>query len=96
MGEDRKKAKVFEIDEYTWWVGYDAESVKQAYLAQGDVFESDLEQEPRELGETELKRLKFFADIAHPSKGHITFAERLQQVIDSEDAIPDWFAVAEC
>ena len=70
--------KIFNMNDFDWWVGADLESVKKAYLEETgldaeEAFESDV---PEELSDADLDRLRFHDDPDDRSK-IISFREQL-------------------
>ncbi|WP_053006691.1 hypothetical protein [Chromobacterium subtsugae] len=81
---------VYEMNDCDWVVAR-SEQEAQAYYC-------DLNGEddpPRALTAEELDRLDFFVDAEKPDGHSITFRERLQQLVDNNEQIPDLFATTE-
>ncbi|WP_053006661.1 hypothetical protein [Chromobacterium subtsugae] len=81
---------VYEMNDCDWVVAR-SEQEAQAYYC-------DLNGEddpPRALTAEELDRLGFFVDAEQPDGHSITFRERLQQLVDNNEQIPDLFATTE-
>jgi hypothetical protein len=92
------QVKIFQLNDWDWWAGYDLESVKAAYLKElGFTDPWDIENafdDPHELSDEELDRLKF-VDGDDPINedgtpgGTRTFREQLNRIIAERDASLD-------
>jgi hypothetical protein len=98
-----KQVKVFQLNDFDWWAGYDLESVKAAYLADMGLkptdHPDDLEDQfdnPHELTEEELDRFKFiYVDREEGDPEEAPFRERLNEVIALGHEFPCFFASTE-
>jgi len=91
--------RVFQLDDYEWWVGYSLEDI---ILQASADYGSEIEMvgcDPHELTEADLDTLRFREDGEDPNTGkpiYITFREQLARVIAEGITTPTLFASTEC
>jgi len=95
----KNKLKVFALNDYEWWVGYDLESVKKAYLKETQISEDEAFENPRELTKKEMTskfiRIVEEEELNYAKAGKYTFAEFLELMSKNENKFPCMFACTE-
>lgn len=94
-----KKLKVFALNDYEWWAGYDLKSVKKTYLKEMMMTEDEAFDDPRELTEEEMSKftIKIIKEeeLTYAKAGKYTFAEFLELMIKNKEKFPCMFASTE-
>jgi hypothetical protein len=81
--------KIFRLNPFDWWAGYDLKSVKLAYLREtGAVKDAFYEEE--ELPQEAMKTLRVYPDPY--AKESRTFQEELARMVASGQEFPCYFA----
>lgn len=88
--------KVFAMNDCDWMAGESLESVKAAYMAEHayGLPEDEAMDDPHELTEAEMDRLRFHDDEAKP-EDYQTFRQRLNFMVNRGDDFPCFFASTE-
>lgn len=88
--------RVFKLNDYEWWAGYDLESIRIAYQKETGVDPDGPEgfDNPHELGAGALLKLMYHYDEYDLSKKR-SFREELDRLIASGRAFPCFFAGTE-
>lgn len=90
--------KVFRLNEFDWWAGYDLESVNAAYLKECGYEDSPDEalENPHELSDADLDRFTFiYVDREEGDPEQSTFRERLKVLAALNAEVPCFFASTE-
>lgn len=88
--------KIFRLNDCEWWAGYDLESVMAGFLAETGMAPDEAFDDPRELTEKELNRLRFWRENDQGTCKHtVTFRQELDRQIAEGDAFPCLFASTE-
>jgi len=105
-GMSEQKPRVFQLNEFDWWAGFDLESVKAAYLKEMGYEDSrlmdvrDAFDDPHEVADLDMERLKF-VDGDDPINadgtpgGTRSFREQLDLMIAKGEQFPCFFASTE-
>lgn len=88
-----ERIKVFQLNDCDWWAGSDLESVKAAYLAETGVDQDEAFDEPYELSEAQIERLKFRRDDDNHTEA--TFKEELERMVAEGQKFPCFSASTE-
>jgi|GEM_PF-1246040 len=87
-----KVPKVFRINDHEWWAGYGLGSTVNAFLDEGEKRYIAID-DPRELNEEEMNRLKYVDDNENGTEK--TFKEALTEMINNKRRFPCFFASTE-
>jgi len=84
--------KVFRLNLFDWWAGYDFTSVKSAYLLETGVAKEEAfdEQEEEELPQDAMKTLRIYPNAY--AKESRTFQEELGRMVAKGQEFPCYFA----
>jgi hypothetical protein len=81
--------KVFRLNLFDWWAGYDLASVKSAYLVESRVAKEEAFDE-EELPQDAMNTLRIYANPY--AKESTTFEEELTRMVDEGQVFPCYFA----
>jgi hypothetical protein len=81
--------KVFRVNLFDWWAGYDLASVKSAYLVESRVAKEEAFDE-EELPQDAMNTLRIYANPY--AKESTTFEEELTRMVDEGQVFPCYFA----
>ena len=89
--------KIFAMNDCDWMAGEDMESVTALYLKEyaGDTPADEALDDPQELTEAQLDKLRFQNEEAETPDDYQTFRQRLRFMETRGDAFPAFFATAE-
>jgi hypothetical protein len=82
--------KVFRLNLFDWWAGYDFASVKPAYLLQTGVAKGEAFDEVEELPPDAMKTVRIYANPY--AKESSTFQEELARMVAEGREFPCYFA----
>jgi hypothetical protein len=83
--------KIFRLNDTDWYAGEDLESVKSAYLKDTGLEQDEAFDDPHELSDEEMERLKFTRD----DQEKVSFRVELTSMIASGCTFPRMFASTE-
>ena len=86
--------KVYKLNDYDWWAGNTLEEVKKSYINETGVSKEEAFEEPYEVSEADMNKLKFYT-TEHNDKGEEitrTFREELDYIIKEGQKFPCAFA----
>ena len=88
---------IYAMNDCDWMAGESLESVKTLYLAEnaGGLPEDEALDEPHELNDHEMDRLRFHDDDAENPDDYRTFRQELNRRIANGDKFPCFFASTE-
>jgi hypothetical protein len=81
--------KVFKLNPFDWWAGYDLASVKSAYLVESGVAKKEAFDE-EELPQDAMKTVRIYPNPY--AKESSTFQEELNRMVDEGQKFPCYFA----
>src|ERR1039457_2774988 len=82
--------KVFRLNLFDWWAGYDLASVKSAYLVETGVAEEEAFDEEEELPQDAMKTLRIYRN-PYAKESNI-FQEELSRMVAEGQEFPCYFA----
>ena len=82
--------KVFRLNLFEWWAGYDLATVKSAYLAESGMAKEEAFDEEEELPADAMKTLRIYPNMY--AKESRTFQEELALIMDQGQEFPCYFA----
>jgi len=82
--------KVFRLNLFDWWAGYDIASVKSAYLVETGLTKEEAFDEEEELPEDAMKTLRIYQSAY--AKKSSTFQEELAHMVVEGQVFPCSFA----
>ena len=82
--------KVFRLNLFDWWAGYDIASVKSAYLVETGLTKEEAFDEEEELPEEAMKTLRIYPSPY--AKKSSTFQEELGRMVAENHVFPCSFA----
>jgi hypothetical protein len=82
--------KVFKLNPFDWWAGYDLASVKSAYLAESGMAEEESSDEEEEVPEDAMKTVRLYPNPYADESS--TFQEELNRMVDEGQKFPCSFA----
>jgi hypothetical protein len=90
------KVRVFKLNDYEWWAGYDLDSIRVDYLKQTGVHpDSELGFDgPQEIPEDAMLTLRYYYDESDLSKSR-SFREELDLLIANGQNFPCFFGGTE-
>jgi hypothetical protein len=83
-------AKIFRLNPFDWWAGYDLTSVKLAYLGETGVAKEKAFDEEEELPQEAMKTLRIYPNPY--AKESRTFQEELARMVAKGQELPCYFA----
>jgi hypothetical protein len=84
------KVKVFRLNLFDWWAGYDLTSVKLAYLVETGVAKDDAFDEEEELPQEAMRTMRIYPNPY--AKESSTFQEELARMVADGHEFPCYFA----
>jgi hypothetical protein len=84
------KVKVFRLNLFDWWAGYDLASVKSAYLAESGMHKEEAFDEEEELPQDAMETVRIYPN--RYAKESSTFQEELARMIAEGQIFPCYFA----
>ena len=82
--------KIFRLNPFDWWAGYDLTSVKLAYLRETGLAKEAAFDEEEELPQEAMKTLRIYPNLY--AKESRTFQEELDLMVDQGQEFPCYFA----
>ena len=82
--------KVFRVNFFDWWAGYDLASVKSAYLAESGMAKEEAFGEEVELPPDAMETVRIYPNLY--AKESITFQEELARMVREGHEFPCYFA----
>jgi hypothetical protein len=82
--------KVFRLNLFAWWAGYDLASVKSAYLAESGMAKEEAFDEEEELPREAMESVRIYPNLY--AKESITFQEELARMVAEGHEFPCYFA----
>ena len=82
--------KVFKLNLFDWWAGYDLTSVKSAYLVETGVAKKEAFDEVEEVPQEAMKTLRIYRSPY--AKESSTFQEELARMVAEDHVFPCSFA----
>ena len=86
----QQNVKVFRLNLFDWWAGYDLASVKSAYLLETGVAKEEAFDEEEELPQDAMKTLRIYPNPY--AKESSTFQEELARMVAEGQVFPCGFA----
>ena len=84
-----QNVKVFRLNLFDWWAGYDLASVKSAYLVESQVAKEEAF-DGEELPQDAMNTMRIYANPY--AKESTTFEEELTRMVDEGQVFPCYFA----
>jgi len=85
-----KNVKIFRLNPFDWWAGYDLTSVKLAYLGETGLAEEEAFDEEQELPQEAMRTLRIYPNLY--AKKSRTFQEELARMVARGQEFPCYFA----
>jgi len=82
--------KIFRLNPFDWWAGYDLASVKSAYLLETGVAKEEAFDEQEEVPQEAMKTLRIYTTPY--AKESSTFQEELARMVAEGQVFPCYFA----
>jgi hypothetical protein len=82
--------KVFRLNLFDWWAGYDLASVKSAYLAESGMAKEEAFDEEEELPQEAMETVRIYPNLY--AKESSTFQEELARMVAEGQRFPCYFA----
>jgi hypothetical protein len=86
----QQNVKVFRLNPFNWWAGYDPISVKLAYLGETGLAQEECFEGPEEIPEGAMKTLRIYLNPY--AKGSRSFQEELAHMVATGQEFPCHFA----
>jgi hypothetical protein len=85
-----QNVKLFRLNPFDWWAGYDLTSVKLAYLRETGLAKEEAFDEEEELPQEAMKTARIYPNLY--AKESRTFQEELALMVDQGQEFPCYFA----